>query len=103
MILPLLAAIAAAAKIHPLLLMVPAALSASFAFMMPVATPPNAIVFASGRISIAQMVKAGIILNLIGVIIITTVFLLIGPTVFDIDPENLPEWVTQPAAAAPAE
>ncbi len=103
MILPLLASIAAAAKIHPLMLMIPAALSASFAFMMPVATPPNAIVFSSNRIKIAQMVKAGIILNLIGVAVITIVFLLIGQSVFQIDPEALPEWVTvQPPAAAPA-
>ena len=93
MILPILASIATAAKIHPLLLMVPAAVAASFAFMMPVATPPNAIVFGSGRITIGQMVKAGIIINLIGIAVVTTMFLLLGPAVFQIDPENLPEWV----------
>ncbi len=92
MILPLLASIAAAAKIHPLLLMIPAAVAASCAFMMPVATPPNAIVFGSGRIRIAQMVKAGIIINLIGIVIVTTLFLLLGPSVFQIDPENFPAW-----------
>jgi sodium-dependent dicarboxylate transporter 2/3/5 len=53
--------------------MIPAALSASCAFMLPVATPPNAIVFGSDRISIPQMVRAGIILNLIGVVIVTAV------------------------------
>lgn len=93
MILPLLASIATAAKIHPLMLMIPAAVAASCAFMMPVATPPNAIVFGSGRIKVSQMVKAGIIINLIGIIIITLVFLLLGPAVFDIDTETLPEWV----------
>lgn len=98
MILPLLASIAAAAKIHPLLLMIPAAVAASCAFMMPVATPPNAIVFGSGHISIGQMVKAGIIINLIGIVVVTVVFLLIGPSVFQIDPDNLPGWVTPPQA-----
>lgn len=92
MILPLLASIAKSAGIHPLLLMVPAALAASCAFMMPVATPPNAIVFASDRIRIGQMVKAGIIINLISIVVITVVFLLIGPGVFGIDPEVMPEW-----------
>lgn len=92
MILPLLASIASAANIHPLLLMVPAALAASCAFMMPVATPPNAIVFGSGRIRIFQMVKAGILINLIGIVVVTTLFLLLGPPVFDIDPEVMPDW-----------
>ncbi|MEM1441341.1 MAG: SLC13 family permease [Verrucomicrobiota bacterium] len=93
MILPLLASIATAAKIHPLILMIPAAVAASCAFMMPVATPPNAIVFASGKIRIAQMVKAGILINLIGIITLTLLFLLLGPGVFGIDAEALPEWV----------
>ncbi|MDF1657633.1 MAG: SLC13 family permease [Verrucomicrobiales bacterium] len=92
MILPLLASIATAAKIHPLMLMIPAAVAASCAFMMPVATPPNAIVFASGKIRIAQMVKAGIIINLIGIATVTLFFLLLGPAVFEIDPETLPDW-----------
>lgn len=93
MILPLLASVATATGIHPLLLMVPAALSASCAFMLPVATPPNAIVFASGHISIGQMVKAGILLNLVGIALITVIFLLLGPSVFAIDPTApLPVW-----------
>lgn len=93
MILPVLASIATAAKIHPLMLMVPAAIAASCAFMMPVATPPNAIVFASGRIRILDMVRAGLLLNVIGVVVVTALFLLIGPAVFGIDPAALPEWV----------
>ena len=91
LILPLLASVATATNVHPLLLMVPAALSASCAFMMPVATPPNAIVFASGRIRIAQMVKVGFFLNLIGVIVITLLFYLLGPSVFGIEPGVMPE------------
>lgn len=95
MILPLLASIATAAKIHPLLLMIPAALAASCAFMMPVATPPNAIVFGSGRISIPQMVKAGLIINVISIIVLSALFLLIGPAVFDIEAGSMPEWASK--------
>ncbi len=92
MILPLLASIAVAANIHPLTLMVPATLSASCAFMMPVATPPNAIVFGSGRLRIADMVKIGIVINLIGVVLITVLFGLLGPAVLGIELDVLPAW-----------
>jgi len=68
---PLLYAAAAGLGLHPLALIVPAALAASCAFMLPVATPPNAIVFGSGKIEMAQMIRAGLWLNLIGIIIIT--------------------------------
>ncbi len=77
MILPLLGMTAIAATIHPLYFMVPATLAASFAFMLPVATPPNAIVFGSGWVSIPKMSKAGLILNLIGAGIITTTVLVL--------------------------
>ncbi|HSH74258.1 MAG TPA: SLC13 family permease, partial [Longimicrobiales bacterium] len=73
MILPILAAVAVGTGTHPLILMIPAALSASCAFMMPVATPPNAIVFGSGRISVGEMARVGLLLNLIGVLVIATV------------------------------
>ena len=79
--------------------MVPAALAASCAFMMPVATPPNAIVFASGRIRIADMAKAGFIINLISIIVVTAIFLLLGPAVFQIDPDTLPDWARASAAS----
>lgn len=77
MILPILGMAAVAAKIHPLFLMVPATLAASFAFMLPVATPPNAIVFGSGWVSIPRMSKAGLILNLIGAGIVTSAVLVL--------------------------
>ncbi|MBW2713957.1 MAG: SLC13/DASS family transporter [Deltaproteobacteria bacterium] len=67
---PILASMAPALGMEPLLLIVPAALAASCAFMLPVATPPNAIVFGTGRISIPQMTRAGIWLNLLGVLLI---------------------------------
>lgn len=70
-LVPLLAALAPGLGLDPLLLAVPAALAASCAFMLPVATPPNAIVFGSGRLTIADMSRAGLWLNLIGIVLIT--------------------------------
>jgi sodium-dependent dicarboxylate transporter 2/3/5 len=92
MILPILASVAVAMKTNPLMLMIPATLSASCAFMMPVATPPNAIVFGSGRIKIAEMAKAGVFINIIGVMVIAVLFYLVGTFVFSIDAHVFPEW-----------
>ena len=72
-LLPVIAALAVAAGYHPMLLAAPATVAASCAFMLPVATPPNAIVFGSGRITIAQMSKAGLWLNLIALLLVTGV------------------------------
>ncbi len=69
-VLPLLGALAAALEQAPTLLMVPAAIAASYAFMLPVATPPNAIVFGGGHVTIPQMVKAGIWMNLAATLLI---------------------------------
>jgi sodium-dependent dicarboxylate transporter 2/3/5 len=71
--LPLLAAIAPSLDVHAALLLVPCTLAASAAFMMPVGTPPNAIVFGTGLLTIPQMCKAGFWLNLCGVVIVTAV------------------------------
>jgi sodium-dependent dicarboxylate transporter 2/3/5 len=77
--LPVVAALAVSLGQDPLLFAIPAVLASSFAFMMPVATPPNAIVFSSGHITIPQMVRAGIWLNILGTIaIIASVYLLMG-------------------------
>lgn len=70
-ILPILAAISIELNIDPAILMIPATISASMAFMMPVATPPNAIVFGSDRLQVKDMARAGIYLNLIGAVLIT--------------------------------
>lgn len=69
--IPILAALAPVFDLHPFMLIVPAAIAASCAFMLPVATPPNAIVFGSGHVTIQQMIRAGFWLNLLGVILIT--------------------------------
>jgi sodium-dependent dicarboxylate transporter 2/3/5 len=79
--LPVMGAIALQGKIDPLLLCVPITLAASCAFMLPVATPPNAIVFASGKITIPQMVRAGVMLNIVGLMLITVIAVWWAPTV----------------------
>ncbi len=72
LLMPVLAATAIGSNIDPKLLMIPAAISASCAFMMPVATPPNSIVYASGFFTTKIMAREGFVLNLCGAIIITT-------------------------------
>lgn len=93
MILPVLAALAVAVKVHPLLLMLPATISASCAFMLPVATPPNAIVFGSGRVPIAKMATVGIALNLIGIVLVTSLVMLVIAPLFGLLGGELPEWM----------
>jgi len=77
LLMPLLAATATATGINPMLLMVPAAMSASCAFMLPVATAPNAIVYGSHLFQVKDMARAGLAINLIGAVIISSVCLLI--------------------------
>ena len=77
LLMPVLAAVALAVDIDPLWLMVPAAMSASCAFMLPVATAPNAVVFGSGELPIQRMVREGVILNLFGAIAIAGLMTLI--------------------------
>jgi sodium-dependent dicarboxylate transporter 2/3/5 len=98
MILPILAAIAVATETHPLILMIPATLSASCAFMMPVATPPNAIIFGSGRLSVGEMARIGIFLNVVGALVIAGIVFLLGSAIFGIDPSVLPDWATSLAS-----
>jgi sodium-dependent dicarboxylate transporter 2/3/5 len=70
-LIPVMFAVAAGLDIDPFLLVVPAGIAASCAFMLPVATPPNAIVFGSGKLTIPQMSRAGLRLNLLGIVLIT--------------------------------
>jgi sodium-dependent dicarboxylate transporter 2/3/5 len=92
MVLPILAAVAVAQAVHPLLLMVPATLSASMAFMMPVASPPNAIVFGSGWLTIKQMARAGILLKVLGLLLTLAAIHLLGLNAFDLHGTALPPW-----------
>jgi sodium-dependent dicarboxylate transporter 2/3/5 len=69
--LPVLAALAEPLGVPAIMLLAPAAIAASCAFMMPVATPPNAIVFGSGRIAIADMVRAGFVMNLVSITVVS--------------------------------
>ena len=91
-LLPILAGLAVSIEVNPLLFMLPATVAGSLAFMLPVATPPNAIVFSSRRITVFQMVKTGLFLNLIGIIIVTLVTYYFGIWVFDITEGVFPEW-----------
>lgn len=91
-ILPILAGLSVVTKIHPLFLMIPATISASMAFMMPVATPPNAIIFGTNRIRVSEMAQTGLIINLIGALIITLGMYLYGRWVFNVDPTHFPWW-----------
>ena len=91
-ILPILAGISISAGMNPLFLMIPATISASCAFMLPVATPPNAIVFGSSRLAIKEMVKMGIIMNILGVIVISLFFYFIGSSIFGIESGEMPYW-----------
>jgi len=80
-LLPVLAALALELGVDPVVLAVPVALAASCAFMLPVATPPNAIIYGSGRITIPQMAKAGLVMNLIGIVLLSLVALYLAPAI----------------------
>ena len=92
LMMPVLAASAVGLHVDPRLLMIPATLGASFGFMMPGGTAPNAMVFASGHLTVAQMVRAGIGIDLLGILVITVVFYVIGIPVFGIGTHGAPAW-----------
>ncbi|MGG3914830.1 SLC13 family permease [Rossellomorea vietnamensis] len=91
MMFPIMAALAAALDVHPYSLMVAAGLAASCAFMLPVATPPNAVVFGSGYIKMGDMVKAGVWLNLISIVFITILIYFVMPLVWGVDLGAIPD------------
>ncbi|BDQ02551.1 SLC13 family permease [Ignavibacterium sp.] len=90
MILPVLASVSLSMEVNPLLLMIPATLSASMAFMLPVGTPPNTIVFASKRLRIIDMIKTGFTLNISSILIITLLVYTLGNVIFGLS--IFPEW-----------
>ena len=89
LLLPVMGALAVAIEMHPIGLMVATVIAASFAFMLPVATPPNAIVYSSRYVTIPQMVRAGIWLNLISVLVITGFVYFVLPYVWGIRLDSL--------------
>ncbi|MFO7720930.1 MAG: SLC13 family permease [Gillisia sp.] len=91
MLLPILATMALALEVHPFMLMISATLAASCAFMLPVATPPNAVVFGSGHLRIPDMIKSGIWMNLLSIILITLVVYYLLPLIWDFNPKIIPE------------
>lgn len=91
MILPILAPIALVIGVHPYVLMVGATVAASCAFMLPVATPPNAVVFGSGYLKIPDMVKAGIWMNLLSILLLTLIVYFLLPYLWGFDANQFPD------------
>ena len=81
-LIPLVAAIAIGLDVPILHMVIPVTLASSCAFMLPMATPPNAIVFASGHIKVAEMAKVGIILNVVSVLLLIALFYFVVPLMF---------------------
>lgn len=90
LLLPVLASLAVVADVHPFLLMAGAALAASCAFMLPVATPPNAIVFGSRQITIPDMIRAGFGLNVISIVILTLLVYYVFPIIWGLELSPFP-------------
>lgn len=80
--IPVIIGVANGLGINPLYLVIPATIASSCAFMMPISTPPNAIVFASGHIKIRDMMRAGVLLNIVSIIILVIIGMWLVPTVF---------------------
>ncbi|WP_462324981.1 SLC13 family permease [Desulfoplanes sp.] len=92
LLVPIMGSAAVALGIHPFGPIIAGCVSASFAFMLPVATPPNAVVFGSGCLTVPQMAKAGIWLNIIGSLMITAAVIYGVPLIWDVDLSQLPAW-----------
>uniref|UniRef100_A0A3P8W7T5 Solute carrier family 13 member 5 n=1 Tax=Cynoglossus semilaevis TaxID=244447 RepID=A0A3P8W7T5_CYNSE len=94
--LPVLASMSQSIQMNPLYVMVPCTLSASFAFMLPVATPPNAIVFSYGYLKVSDMARTGFVMNIIGILCITLAINSWGRAMFDLD--SFPTWANSTGA-----
>jgi len=87
-----MASLAVGLSVHPYGIMIAAATAASFAFMLPVATPPNAVVFGTGYISMPQMAKTGFGLNIIGILLVILLAVTWLPLIWGITLTELPSW-----------
>lgn len=92
MLLPILAGLAVSTQINPLLFMLPATLAGSLAFMLPVATPPNAIIFGTNKIEISDMIKTGFLINIVAVLLVSLWVYFFGSFVFNMDLMSFPSW-----------
>ncbi|CAM5104686.1 unnamed protein product [Natator depressus] len=93
--LPVFASLSQSIEVNPLYIMIPCTLSASFAFMLPVATPPNAIVFSYGHLRVLDMARSGIVMNIIGILCITLAINTWGRPMFSLD--TFPSWANATA------
>ena len=91
-LLPILAALAVVVDIHPFLLLAAATVAASCAFMLPVATAPNALVFGSGYIKMSDMIRTGVWLNVISIVILTFIVYFLLPEVWDFEAIGYPSF-----------
>lgn len=98
--LPIMASMAVAASFNPLLLMIPATIASSLGFMMPAGTGPNTVVLGSGRVSVKQMIKCGVWLNLISLVLVTIILYLIVIPLLGLE-TTLPEWAKKVVEIVP--
>ena len=95
-LMPVLGAAAVGMGLHPYLLLIPAALAASCGFMLPVATPPNTVVFASGHVTVRDMIKGGFALDIIGILLVIVLSLFGAGALLGEDLSKVPEWAARP-------
>uniref|UniRef100_A0A8C5EPA7 Solute carrier family 13 member 3 n=1 Tax=Gouania willdenowi TaxID=441366 RepID=A0A8C5EPA7_GOUWI len=95
--LPVIAEMALGASVNPLYFMIPATVGCSYAFMLPVSTPPNSIAFASGHLMVKDMVKTGIVMNILGVLSVALAMNTWGVAMFDLN--TYPDWALAPNAS----
>eukprot|EP01112_Ceratiomyxa_fruticulosa_P011816 TRINITY_DN3240_c0_g1_i2.p1 TRINITY_DN3240_c0_g1~~TRINITY_DN3240_c0_g1_i2.p1 ORF type:complete len:632 (-),score=88.40 TRINITY_DN3240_c0_g1_i2:49-1944(-) len=91
-VIPILASLAQTIGENALLFIIPGTIACSFAFMLPMATPPNAIVFSSGKLKVTDMVKAGLVIDIMGILLVTVWTILLGRPIFDIELGEVPDW-----------
>nr|XP_039252021.1 solute carrier family 13 member 5-like [Styela clava] len=93
--IPILAELAEVLHVNPLYLMLPATVTTSYAFMLPVSTPPNAIAYSYGHLKMKDMIKAGSLLNLVGIVIVVSSIYIMGGPAFDVF-DICPKWLHSP-------
>lgn len=99
--MPIMVALSTAMQVHPYGMMVATTVAASYAFMLPVGTPPNAIVFATRYVTMGQMIKAGFTLNIIAIVLISVFVLVLLPWLWNIDLNSMPDFGPRPTVPPP--